>query len=156
MSRKAATFCLSLRLCAQTMFFVLWSSFAVAGNATIAISSQTTDDPFFQTLKSSDELHNAEITLSPVFGSQDENLSKVLGGSADLALVDLDAFKDRKFGDEPLLASLFTLPFLFDGFSQAYFVQNSALGAAALNDVARTSLIALGYWNSRPASLWES
>jgi hypothetical protein len=135
------------------MPFALWSSLVLAGNATIAISLPTKDDPFFQSLIRSDELKNADIILSPLIGSQEESLTKVLAGKADLALIDLDAFKDRKFDGKPLLASFFTVPFLFSDVNQAYLVQDAALGNAALSDISRTGLVALGYWNRGESQL---
>jgi TRAP-type C4-dicarboxylate transport system substrate-binding protein len=76
-----------------------------------------------------------------------------LAGTADVALIDLDTLKDRKFDGGPLLASFFTRPFLFSDVYQAYFVQEAALGSAALSDISRTGLVALGYWNRGESQL---
>jgi hypothetical protein len=153
MSRRRAEIWRLLPHCASTVLFALWSSFALAGNATIAISPPTKDDPFFQSLIGSAELKNADITLSPLIGNQQDNLTKVLAGKADLALVDLDAFKNRKLDGEPLLASFFTRPFLFSDVYQAYVVEDAALGSAALSDISRTGLVGLGYWNKGESQL---
>ena len=77
----------------------------------------------------SSELKKADIALSPLIGSQEDSLTKVLVGAADLALVDLDTLKSRKFDGAPLQAFLFSIPFGFGGIDQAYVVQDAALGS---------------------------
>lgn len=141
----------SLALSVPTL--AVWSSFALAGNATIAISLPAKNDPFFQSLMGSSELKKADIALSPLIGSQEDSLTKVLVGAADLALVDLDTLKSRKFDGAPLQAFLFSIPFGFGGIDQAYVVQDAALGSAALSDISRTGLVALSYWNKGKSQL---
>ena len=101
----------------------------------------------------SSELKKADIALSPLIGSQEDSLTKVLVGAADLALVDLDTLKSRKFDGAPLQAFLFSIPFGFGGIDQAYVVQDAALGSAALSDISRTGLVALSYWNKGESQL---
>jgi hypothetical protein len=153
MHRNSVRLYRSRALCAQTIFFTLWTSLAFAGNATIAIPLSSKDDPFVQSLLGSGHLKDANINLSLLFGSEQENVEKVLSGKADLALVDVDAFKNRKGKDEPLLISFFSQPFLFTDARQVYSVQDAALGTAALSDISRIGLVGLAYWNKGESQL---
>jgi TRAP-type C4-dicarboxylate transport system substrate-binding protein len=137
-----------MRLLVVIIAFIFQTTFALATDATIALSKSTTKDPFFSSLIESETLYKANIKLTPSFVDRDEEaLERVLKGTADFALVGLDAFANQKIGGDPLVASLFTRPLLFDNLSQVYLVQDTELGSAGLSDISRMGLVSLGYWN---------
>jgi TRAP-type C4-dicarboxylate transport system substrate-binding protein len=121
---------------------------ATAAEWSIAVPQGGSADPFVQSLTTSKDLSNAGIKLKLVEQTEPFDRAKmVLQGETDFGLVTLDSLATIKSADHSQLTSIFTQPFLFDVNSDVFAVEAAPLGAAVLNDVARSGFTPLGFWN---------
>ncbi|HWW36271.1 MAG TPA: hypothetical protein VNZ23_13650, partial [Xanthobacteraceae bacterium] len=121
---------------------------ATASEWSIAVPQGGSADPFVKSLITSKDLSNAGIKLKLVEQTEPfHRVEMVFKGETDFGLVTLDSLAAIKSADHSQLTSIFTQPFLFDVNSDVFAVQAAPLGAAVLNDVARSGLTPLGFWN---------
>jgi TRAP-type C4-dicarboxylate transport system substrate-binding protein len=121
---------------------------ATAAELSIAVPPGGSSDPFVQSLMRSKDLWNAGVAIRVVEQTEPADSAKmVLQGKTPFALITLDSLAALKLADYPQLTSIFTQPFLFDVSSDVFTVEAAPLGSAILNDMARTGLTPLGFWN---------
>jgi TRAP-type C4-dicarboxylate transport system substrate-binding protein/pimeloyl-ACP methyl ester carboxylesterase len=121
---------------------------AAASTIHLAAPAHATQSAFVQQIVNSKNLDDVGIRVSLVEHTDEDSIVEdVIKGSAEVGLVSLDAFIDHSFKNQPTLASIFVHPFILDNRQDLLDIQNSALGDAALADIARSRLVPLEFWN---------